>query len=75
MSDPNPNPAPPFKSPASVLAEAMTQLAENLAPILEVATGYKQKCLEAGFDETVSNMMAAEYHNQMLIFVVSKLHR
>jgi hypothetical protein len=59
---------PPIRN----LTDALLFFSEMINPVVEAAAGYKAKCVEAGFDDMTASMMAAEYHNLVLNFIVSK---
>lgn len=48
------------------VAHELANAVDLLAPVLEAVVGYRQRCLEAGFNETAAEFMALQYHAVLL---------
>lgn len=49
-----------------LFAEAMHELLDNMAQLLDTVDGYRQQCLTRGYSETAAEMMAMEFHRQLV---------
>lgn len=59
----------PPKLEADEVAHAMADMSELMQPVLDAVVGYRAECLRRGFNETVSEMMAAAYHSTLLMMM------
>lgn len=48
------------------LAQIVANFSEMSTVILEAASGYRAKCVEAGYSPTAAEQMSVQYHDQVL---------
>lgn len=65
MADP-PRPGPFDVTPGAKMAEGVGAIAELMTPVLEVVTGYRAKCIAAGFSASAADRMAADLHSVLM---------
>lgn len=56
--------------PASMAAGGMEVL-EQMKMLIEMTTGYRAQCTEAGFSETAAEQMSIDFHHMMIAKIIS----
>ncbi len=55
------------------LSEALLQIADLVAPVLDAVTGYRATCLSHGFSKAAAETMSVEYHNVLLQVILKAI--
>jgi hypothetical protein len=48
------------------ITEAIADFADQMGPILDAVAGYRERCLQRGFNETAAELMSIDFHRFVL---------